>query len=770
VKWRTTVVLAIVALCLGVLLLLERKAPTTTQREEDRQLLFGPPYQADEVSRLVISHGDVTVTLERPDPKKTPEAHWRMTKPLQVRADTYTCDQIAGDLASLKWESRMSGAAEGPETLAERGLDAPRATLTFTCPGGQETLTLGDDTPIGGRVYMSVAGRPDVFEVRKSFLTTLLKPVNEFRDDDVVVFDVPDVEKMTLQRPREGGGSLTCAVEREGSRWLLTDPLPVVARADRDVVEDGLKKLNGLKVERFTADAEGEFSEDDLAQYGLKDPVLVAEVTAAGETAAISFGDAVPDHPDQRYAMTSEGASIYAVKADAAEFLARPTIAFRDRQLTPMTADRVQSLVIALSAEEGGERAESVKIVRDESAWRITEPREIEADEEAVRELLRDVDTRTVTDFVKDFAEPPTEADLSAYGLDRPRTTVTLTSDTVEEEIIHVGARDEEGQRCYIRRGDEPIVLAVDESFLDLVLQGYLDYRTKKLAEVSRYDVTRIHIDRPAGSVELVKEKTDWELAAPVEKRAERSAVDDLLFELTPLQADRILTEEADDLAAYGLAEPEYRLQVTVEKEGEEAETTALSVGSELPEGGRTARLGDERLIAALPDTFVERLDAEFRYRTVLSFDGDKVDEVTVTKPDSSVVVTKADDAWQLAEPADAELDSAKVGRLLDELKRLRVERWETYEADDLSLYGLDKPTAVVSVRVGGLEPVTHTLMFGSESEGSSVFARLEGDAGVFVLLARALEKTNILVDSSRADDRETSADEPAESQEAPAE
>jgi len=788
VRWRTTVVLVAVAVCLGVyLLVFERGQPTTAQQEEQRQLLFR--LSAGDISQLHVEHDDVDVTLSRGEAGK-----WRMSEPLAVRADGYVCDQLADGLKSLKWESRLAGASEDPTTLAERGLNEPRATLSFrykqtkglsplSARSKDEDVTLyfGDDTPLGERVYLKVAGRPDLYEVRKSFLTSLVKSVDEFRDDTVLVFAVPDVETLSVRRRGPAGGeSQVCVAERadgavgKARGWSLSQPFATRVRADRDKVEDGLKQLAALRVERFVADGEEDFSQEELARYGLDNPVLKVELTVEGKSLSISFGSSVPDHPDQRYALTSEGPSIYAVKAEAAESLASPALEFRDHQLTAMTADRVQTLTITLAPAAEGAEPETTEIVRKEGAWRVSKPRDIEADAEAVRGLLRDIDTRNVTDFVQDFAEPPEPADLAPYGLapGDERATIRLLSNTGDEEVLHVGARDEDNQRCYLRRGDEPTVLAVDDDFLDLALRGYLAYRTKKLVEIARYHATRIRIDRPAGALELVKDKNDWKLTSPVEKRAERSAVDDLLFELTPLRAERILNEQAADLTVYGLDEPEYRLEVVVEKEGEEPETTVLSIGKALPEGDRPARLGEEHLVAALPESFIERLDAEFRYRTVLTFDRDRADELTITGVTPAAAAAKVEGTWQLREPAGAQLDQAKVRRLLDALKSLRAERWDTYQATDLAAYGLDEPTLVVAVHVGGLEAVTHTLMFGKETAGGSVFARLQGDPGVFLLPRLVMQKArqSILVESEEEEKPGPAAPSQAEPERKPGE
>lgn len=732
-KWRTTLVLLTVAAALGLYLaLVETRIPSTTEVEKQRRRLFN--LSAEDIDRLQVSHGEVSVTLERKE--EGGETRWRMTQPLRVRASRSVCEGLTRDLEYLEWQSRHSGAAQDPEKLTQRGLDEPRATLTFRYDGKEETLLLGDDTPVGSRVYMQVKGRPDIYEVRRSFLTSLLKDPEEFRDTDVLVFEVSDVERLSVERRL---GKLT--LRKEGTRWFLSDPLPGEVRADRDQVQDALRKLHSLRVERFVADASGKFSDEELDRYGLREPVLTAELGLGEKSLTISFGAQVPEHPDWRYALTAESPSVYAVKADAAEFLARPASQFRDRQLTPLTPDRVQTLTVALAPEAEGKGAETVEVVRKEGSWRVRKPRDIEADEDAVRELLRDLDTRTVTDFVQDFAPPPKPEQLAPYGLDKPQVTITLTGDAGEEETIYVGARDAEGDRCYVRRGDEPSVVAVEADFLDLAARGYLAYRTKKLTEVSRYDVTRILIERPGGRVVLTKEKNDWKLTEPISKRAERSAVDDLLFDLSPLRAERILTEKVEDPARYGLDKPTYRLELTIEKEGKAPETTVLSLGDSLPEGDRAARLDEEDLVATLPASFVERLDAEFRYRTVLTFDRDKADRLTITGLTPEVRAEKSDDTWKLTQPAEGELDESRLRGLLDELKKLRVERWETYQAEDFAPYGLAEGAVVVSVHVGGLEPTTHTLYLGKEAEGGSVYGRLEGDPGVFLLPKRVLEK-----------------------------
>ena len=303
-KWRTTLVLLVVACALGIYLaVFERGAPTTVDRQERRQRLFR--LSAKEVSRLHIEHGEVAVTLERAEGAEG-EASWRMTEPLEARADTYVCDQLAGDLESLEWESRLAGAAEDAEKLTERGLEDPRATLSFRHGDADETLYFGNDTPLGDRTYLRAKGLGDIYEVRKSFLSAVLKETNDFRDRKVLVFDVADVVTLSVAGARGAGAT----IEREEGRWRLTQP--VVDRAAKSTVDDALSKLDRLRVERFVADRDEELSEEEKASYGLAQPVLVVGVEAGGGSSRISFGSAVPDHADWRYALTSERPSVYA--------------------------------------------------------------------------------------------------------------------------------------------------------------------------------------------------------------------------------------------------------------------------------------------------------------------------------------------------------------------------------------------------------------------------------------------------------------------------
>jgi len=776
VKWRTTVVLAVIAVALGVYLHFMKKGtvPSTAEIQGRKQDLFAIA-DAEAISTISIQHDDVSVSFERP--VSDTDSQWVMTDPLRARAQQYLLDGLAGDLKSLRWAARMEGAGGTPEGLASRGLEAPRATLTFAVAHGNETaskdkeevtLRFGNDTPVGGRVYLAVTGpgsvfrgsADDVYEVEKSLLLTILKPVNEFRDKDLLDFSLADVTKVDIQHRQ---GELT--IEREGKGWRLAAPLPVRARADRDKVEESLRKLASLRIEDFVADFEDAVPEKELQKYGLTQPVLTAKVALDdGREVTVELGSAAPDRPEWRYATTSEGPSIYLTRAEAAELLARPALLFRDRQLTPLTADRVDTITITRPST--GSEKETLVVQREDGNWKITQPREIAADSDAVTGLLKDIDQRTIQEFVRDFAEAPAAADLEPYGLDEPAVTITLETGTGDREVIHLGGEDDTGTRCYLRRNDEPVVLAVAADFRDLARKGYLHYRTKELAKVSRYDVTRIDITRPDGQVTLEKDQSRWRLTKPIEKRAERTAVDDLLARLEDFKADRIVAEEARNPADYGLDQPAYRLEVVTEKSDGATEATVVSVGASLPEGGHALRVDDQLLVAAVGQDFIELLQAEFRYRSVFSFDRDKADRLEVTGVDPPVVAIAEEEEWQLAKPTDRELDVSKLRALLAELNAVRARRWETYEAKDLAPYGLDRPAATVSVHVSGLEPVTKTLMLGAEADGDTVYARVDGDPGVFRVSARLLERVrqSILTEPEEQapQDAEAGAPEPA--------
>jgi hypothetical protein len=104
------------------------------------------------------------------------------------------------------------------------------------------------------------------------------------------------------------------------------------------------------------------------------------------------------------------------------------------------------------------------------------------------------------------------------------------------------------------------------------------------------------------------KGQTVWHVGAADGPTARPFAVDDLLGDLHPLSADRLVTRtpSADDLKAFGLEPPGRQLAVSLQ----DGRTVTVQVGSESPVGGYYARRTGDAAVYLIPSTLPDLLKA----------------------------------------------------------------------------------------------------------------------------------------------------------------
>src|SRR5262249_53097400 len=108
--------------------------------------------------------------------------------------------------------------------------------------------------------------------------------------------------------------------------------------------------------------------------------------------------------------------------------------------------------------------------------------------------------------------------------------------------------------------------------------------------------------------------------------------------------------------------------------------------------------------------------------------------------------IAKRADGWQLVKPATLPADTQTIEDLLKELESLRSVGTAAYPAADLKPFGLDKPTAVVTVRLTGNagKPAEEVLRLGNSAapaDGGTSASRyaLANDSKAVALLENGL-------------------------------
>ncbi|MBE5777096.1 MAG: DUF4340 domain-containing protein [Clostridiales bacterium] len=205
------------------------------------------------------------------------------------------------------------------------------------------------------------------------------------------------------------GKSYTLDV-KNGSLVLPHDPSAPVRAL---IAENILSALCTVIAEDKVLDTS--FAVADLAAFGLETPVCAASFTLAnGDTHRMFIGSATPLGIPYRYMLWDEDPAIYLISADVHDAFSYELAALRDVTQPVWDAELWDRVEIS------GENRR--QLIRTDLGWQLTAPFSYPLDSTETDNFLAAVESIGFANYVADAKT----ADLSLYGLDAPRLTLTL--------------------------------------------------------------------------------------------------------------------------------------------------------------------------------------------------------------------------------------------------------------------------------------------------------------------------------------------------------
>jgi hypothetical protein len=329
-RGRSTLVLLVVAALLGGYIYFgEMRRPDPDDRApEDR--VFAE-LDAGSITSVTVraANGDET-TVERDG------AGWRMTAPVQARADAAEVAGVTSNLASL---DRSRVIDEAPDDLSAFGLDDPRIAVGFSAETGEQTLLLGSRTVTGGDMYAKLEHEPRVFLVPSWLESSFDRTTFQLRDKTLATFDRTRADAISII-----GTPGTIEFEKQDGEWRLRQP--VDARADSGTVEGLLGRLSSGQMQAIVADAPA-----TLDVYGLRPARTTVTVSGGGERLArILIGS--PSGETAMHAMDDTRPLVFTVDTSVAADLERSFVEYRPRSLFTTGLSEVRRLAITRAGEE----------------------------------------------------------------------------------------------------------------------------------------------------------------------------------------------------------------------------------------------------------------------------------------------------------------------------------------------------------------------------------------------------------------------------------
>ena len=209
----------------------------------------------EKVERIEVQTTDRTLSFVKQG------ADWRITAPIDARADFGAVEGIVGRLNTSPMKSIEAADASDPKALAKYGLDKPAATVRVTSGSAQAGLAIGKSAA-EGTVYARDLSRPMIFTIESSLADELKKPADEFRIKDL--FDARAFNTTRIEAARQGQ---TLAFEKDKDGWKQV--APAAKAADAAKVDALLSALTSARASGF---------ETKMAATGLDAPEIAVTV------------------------------------------------------------------------------------------------------------------------------------------------------------------------------------------------------------------------------------------------------------------------------------------------------------------------------------------------------------------------------------------------------------------------------------------------------------------------------------------------------------
>ena len=257
------------------------------------------------------------------------------------------------------------------------------------------------------------------------------------------------------------------------------------------------------------------------------------------------------------------------------------------------------------------------------------------------------------------------------------------------------------------------------------------DGREQAFANVESDTIEEVRIKGSAGETTLVQKSGDrWALVEPVKGDADQSEINSIASSLATIDIQRVVDENAADLAQYGL-EPA-RIEVQFKTKGQ-AQPRTILFGQKTPTGGDLyAKLPESRrvfLVASFLESTFDKTTFALRDKTLLKFERDKVDSLELASGATVLQFTKTGSEWRMVKPYAARADYGAVEAAVDRLASAQMQAI-VEDTSKPERFGFEKPSATLTVASGSSRA---TLALGA-TENALVFAKDSNRPAVFTV------------------------------------
>src|SRR5438445_4589831 len=539
---------------------------------------------------------------------------------------------------------------------------------------------------------------------------------------NVVNFSRDQVNGVVIQN-----GDDTIDIRRRDDKWRLE--IPIKDQADGSVVNNLLLDLENWQKDAAISAKEMEADKNKLADYGLANPKLRLKLIGPDTPPEIFFGkDAALE--GKMYVRFENSKETFLTSPSVKKDIDKKPEEFRDRKLTDLIMAQVVRVVLKTSAGE-------MELQKKDDHWDIVKPLHTRADDQKVSDMIAQVTTARIQQFVADD-----HGDLHPYGLAEPRGSLTLyAQEDKQGQMLQIGGVPEkEKDQVYVRFSPRGFVYTLPKKIEEVLNNKPNDLRDRHLVRIDTKILDRLTIDAPGkGKTVLARKDENWTIANRNDAPGNSSEVCRLIDTLQNEQVTKFVEDVASNLAKYGLDKP----QLTVTFSSFASENTAETKAGEQPfasvafgkvEGENVyARVGDEPFVVAVHRNLLDQIFTDqllWQELSIFNFKPEQIHRVTVTTDKESALVRAENNHWNWAK-GSGPINQTNLQSLLNSLATLHAVRWI---GSTTPAHAFDKPRLVVTFTTSPDDKTTHTLTIGAPTLDGMSFAKVDEREGTFAL------------------------------------
>ena len=541
------------------------------------------------------------------------------------------------------------------------------------------------------------------------------------RAQNVINFERDKIDGVVIQNGEE-----RIELKRADKKWRLESPVKDLA--DGSTVDSLLFDLEDWKKDATISGKEIEADKSRMAEYGVAKAKLRLKLQGADAPPGILFGNNAALE-GKTYVRLENSKDVFLAAQSIKNQISKKPEEFRDRKLTDTVATQVIRLSLKTAAGE-------MELQKQGDHWQIVKPLRARADDQKVNDLIAQITTSRIAQFVADDA-----GDLHPYALTEPRGTVTIfTADDKQGQILQIGGVPEkEKDQIYVRFAPRKFIYTLPNKIETILSTRPNDLRDRHLVRFDQNQLDRITIDVPGKTKTVLSRKDqNWTIVNRNNRLANAAEARRLIDLLAGEQVTNFVADVASDLPKYGLDKP----QLTVTLSSFASENTAETKAGEHPlatiafgkiDGENIfARVGEEPFVVAVHRSTLDNIFADplqWQDLTIFKFKPEQIHRLALFTDHEQSLIRGPNNQWEWV-TGDGPINTVTVQSLVNTLASLHAVRWIA----NIPPAAFDKPQLVATFTTSTDDKAQHKVTISGPSADGTSMARTDEHEGTFVI------------------------------------